>query len=148
MTKIVQALLTGMFFTFFMDFFIFLGLKTNYIDALNIDEYYNVLFADNQNAFLFFSLSIFLGYLVIYRSNKLSLIVMIPLFLLSFTTLIPPVGKALGEGMFKTSNVSLQTKKYTYTGDIIYTSRTEVLFYDKNIKKVLHIDKNKIIGKY
>ena len=148
MTKIVQALLTGMFFTFFMDFFIFLGLKVNYIDALNIDEYYNVLFADNQNAFIFFSVSIILGYLVMYRSNKLSLIVMVPLFLLSFSTLIPPVGRALGESMFHKSDVSLQTKKYSYTGDIIYTSRTEVLFYDVNIQKVLHIDKNKIIGKY
>ena len=148
MTKIVQALLTGMFFTFFMDFFIFLGLKVNYIDALNINEYYNVLFADNQNAFIFFSLSIVLGYLVMYRSNKLSLMVMIPLFLLSFATLIPPVGKVLGESMFQKSDVSLQTKKHSYTGDIIYTSRKEVLFYDKNMQKVLHINKNKIIGEY
>lgn len=148
MSKIVQALLAGMFFTFFMDFFIFLGIKVNYIDVLNIDEFYNILFADNQNALIFYPLSILLGYLVMYRSNKLSLIVMIPLFLLSFSTLIPPVGKALGESMFYKSDVLLQTKKYSYTGDIIYTSRTEVLFYDTNIQKVLHIDKNKIIGKY
>ena len=49
MSKLVQAFLSGAFFTFFLDFFLFLGMKLNYIDYYKIDLYYNPFFADNQN---------------------------------------------------------------------------------------------------
>ena len=51
MSKLIQALLTGIFITFILDFFIFLGIKQNYIDFYEIDVYYNILFADHQNIF-------------------------------------------------------------------------------------------------
>jgi len=55
MSKIVQMILSGMFFTFILDFFLFLGVKETYIDSHGIKLYYNILFADNQNIFIFIS---------------------------------------------------------------------------------------------
>jgi len=52
MSKLIQAFLAGIFFTFFLDFFIFLGILLHYINFYEIDLYYNILFADNQNIFL------------------------------------------------------------------------------------------------
>ena len=70
MSKLVQALLTGIFITFILDFFIFLGIKQNYIDYYEIAVYYNILFADHQNIFIFISSSIALGLMVTYLHNK------------------------------------------------------------------------------
>jgi hypothetical protein len=75
MTKLFQAFLTGAFFTFILDFFLFLGMKLNYIDKHNIDLYYNIFFADNQNIFIYGFFTLLIGYLVIYVANTLSLIV-------------------------------------------------------------------------
>lgn len=146
MSKIVQAFMSGAFFTFFLDFFIFLGIKINYIDTNDINEYYNILFADHQNIFIYLIFSIIIGYVTIYRSNKLSIILMTPLAILSFSTLISPIGQQLGEYMFKTSNVTIKTEKFSYTGDILYEARDEIVFFDYRLQKKLNLNKTKIIS--
>ena len=148
MSKVIQALLSGMFFTFILDFFIFLGIKINYIDTNNINEYYNVLFSDHQNIYVFIFFTILIGYVSIYRSNKLSFIVLLPLIVISFSTLISSVGLKTGELLLKRSNVTINTLKHSYTGDIIYNARKEIVFYDYRLDKILHLNKNKIIGEY
>lgn len=144
MSKAVQALLSGLFFTFILDFFLFLGIKLHYIDAYEIDLYYNILFADNQNIYLWIFFTALLGYVTLYLNNKITLIVMGTLFFFVFTTLIAPVGAAVGEMMFLQKDKTLQTKKFIYTGDIYYDGRKELYFYDKKLEKMLTIDKNKI----
>jgi hypothetical protein len=144
MSKLFQALLSGMFFTFILDFFLFLGIKQNYIDALNIDLYYNILFADNQNITLFLIISIILGYITLYRSHKISFIVLGSLFLLSFLVLIPPIGYSIGEMMLAEKNRTIQTDKFLYRGDLYYKGRTQLYFYDNELDKMLKIDKNRI----
>ena len=148
MSKIIQALLSGIFFTFFLDFFLFLGIKTNYIDSYEIDLYYNILFVDNQNIFIFTFLTLLFGYVTLYRSNTTSLLLITPAFILSLATLITPIGAYVGKSLLMQQNVSFQTKKFTYHGDIIYNGRTTLSFYDYKIDKVLTIDKNKIRGEY
>jgi len=148
MSKLFQALLSGMFFTFIMDFFIFLGIKLNYIDFYDVHVYYNILFADHQNFFIFFFFSFVIGYLVIYANTKTALISIGLLFILSFSTLIPPIGKTLGEMMLMKKNITLKTDKFSYHGDVYYNGRKTVTFYDYELKKVLNIDKNKIKGQY
>ena len=145
MSKAVQALLTGMFFTFFLDFFIFLGIKQNYIDFYEIDLYYNILFADHQNAYLFFGISIILGYIVIYvNNNKVSLSVIGFLSILALSTLIHGIGNRLGEDMFMTKNATLQDARYTYHGDIYYNGRQQITFYDYELKKIILLDKKEL----
>ena len=145
MSKVIQALLTGMFFTFFLDFFIFLGIKQNYIDFYEIDLYYNILFADHQNAYLFFGVSIILGYIVIYlNNNKVSLSVIGFLSILALSTLIHGIGNILGENMFMTKNVTFQDDRYTYHGDIYYDGRQQITFYDYELKKIILLNKKEL----
>ena len=147
MSKFFQALLTGMFFTFILDFFIFLGIKLNYIDFYEIDLYYNILFADNQCFLLYTLVSAVIGYIVIYvNNNKFSAIVLGVLFSLAALTLIAPIGHRLGEILFKEKNRTLQDERHTYTGDIYYNGRSKITFYDYNLKKIINLDKNRLKG--
>ena len=148
MSKMVQALLSGMFFTFLLDFFLFLGIFENYIKVHEINLYYNILFADNQSLILFLFFSILLGYLVMYQNTKIALIVITTLSLLSLSTLISPIGKKLGETLLMKKNITLKTARFSYRGDIIYDGRTTVNLYDYKFKKIINLEKNKIIGEY
>lgn len=146
MNKLIQAFLTGIFVTFILDFFIFLGILLNYINFYKIDLYYNILFADNQNGIIFFTLSIILGFIVVYVKNyKVSLIIVSSLFFLALLTLIESIGHSVGEAMFMQKNVTLKDKKYTYTGDVYYDGRKEITFYDYNLKKIIKINKKDLV---
>ena len=148
MSKFFQALLTGIFFTFILDFFIILGIKLNYIDFYDIDVYYNILFADNQCFILYTVFSAIIGYLIIYVSNnKLSAIILGILFSIAALTLVPPIGYKLGEMILMQKNTTLKDERHTYVGDIYYDGRERVTFYDYNLKKVINLDKNRLKGK-
>jgi len=146
MSKFIQAFLTGIFFTFFLDFFIFLGIKENYINYYHINVYYNILFADHQNLIIYLLFSSILGFLISYVANKsLTLILFIILFILSISTLIPTVGYSLGKIVLMKKNVMLKDDKYTYSGDIYYNGRREITFYDKDLKKIIILNKKDLI---
>ena len=146
MSKIIQALLSGMFFTFILDFFLFLGIQQNYINKHEIDLYYNILFADHQNIFIFFALSIIIGFITLYKGHKVSLLVLLPLFAVVFATLIPPIGESVGAFLLMKKGVTLQTKKFSYRGDILYIGRKKITFYDYRLKKNLLFDKTTVLG--
>lgn len=148
MSKVVQALLSGMFFTFIIDFFLFLGIFQNYIRVYEIDLYYNILFADNQSMILFALFTIILGYLSIYQNAKLAIIVIGTLSILSLSTLITPIGNALGEVVLMKKDVTLNTERFSYTGDILYDGRNTINLYDYKLDKIINLEKNKIIGEY
>jgi len=147
MSKIVQMILSGMFFTFILDFFIFLGIKESYIDAHNINVYYNILFADHQNIIIFTFFTLIFGFIIMYQNNRLAIITVGTLFILSASTLIPPVGNYIGELVLMKKNVSIKTNRFSYHGDILYDGRKSVTFYDYELKKVIILNKNKIQGK-
>jgi hypothetical protein len=144
MSKMVQAFLTGLFFTFILDFFLFLGIYQNYIKVHEIDVYYNILFADHQNIFIFGFFTLFIGYIVIYTGKKISIFIMSILFLGAFSTLIPSVGSFVAEKMLMQKGITLYTKKFSYHGDLYYNGRKTITFYDYELKKVIILDKNKI----
>lgn len=147
MSKFFQALLTGVFFTFILDFFIFLGIKLHYIDRYEIDLYYNILFADNQYFILYAIFSALIGYVVIYlNNNKTSAIILGSLFSIVALTLIPPIGNSLGELVLMKKNVTLKDKIHTYTGDIYYDGRTKITIYDYELQKIITLDKNRLKG--
>jgi hypothetical protein len=146
MTKFIQAFLTGVFFTFILDFFIFLGIKNNYIDFYEIDIYYNILFADNQNIYLFAITSLLIGFIFTYINNtKLSLIVIGTLSLISLSTLIPTIGYSLGESLFMKKYITYNDSKYSYIGDVYYEGRTKITFYDYRLKKTIFLNKKDLI---
>ena len=148
MSKLVQAFLSGMFITFLLDFFLFLGIFQNYIRVHEIDLYYNILFADNQSLVVFLLFSIFLGYIFLYLSTKIALVTIGVLALLSLSTLITPIGNSVAEVILMKKDVVLNMQKYSYQGNILYDGREYITFYDYRFKKVLELEKNKIIGEY
>ncbi|MEJ2373822.1 MAG: hypothetical protein P8Y16_08595 [Sulfurimonas sp.] len=144
MSKFLQALLSGMFFTFILDFFLFLGIKFHYIDYYEIDLYYNILFADHQSLWVFLLFTFIIGYITLYTNIKFALISIGFLFILSFSTLISPIGKALGASLLAKEDVILQTTRFSYHGNIIYNGRKTITFYDTELKKIVTLDKEKI----
>ncbi len=148
MSKVIQMVLSGIFFTFFCDFFLFLGIKENYIDTHNIQVYYNILFIDHQSFIIYLFFTLITGYTVMYHSNKLAVIVIGTLFLLCISTLIPPVGATVGELLLMQKSSVLQTDKFSYRGDILYNGRKKITFYDYKLKKVIILPKNRLQGGY
>jgi len=148
MSKIIQMILSGIFFTFILDFFLFLGLKLNYIDAHQIDIYYNAFFAYNQSIVLFVLFALVIGFIVMYADTRLAVITVGTLFIMVFATLIPSVGSALGSFLFMKKGITVATDRFTYHGDLLYSGRKKVWFYDLELKKVIILDKNKIQGEY
>ncbi|MDB2562232.1 hypothetical protein N9X61_01360 [Sulfurimonas sp.] len=142
MSKFVQALLSGIFFTFFLDFFLFLGMKLNYIDYYKIDLYYNPFFADNQNIYIYLVFTLLFGLLITYIENtKLTLIVIGSLFILSLSTIIHPIGHKVASMLFMKKNVSFHSDRFVYKGDVIYDGRKTISFYDYDVKKLLTLKK-------
>ncbi len=145
MTKLFQAFLTGIFFTFILDFFIFLGIFLNYIKFHEIDLYYNILFWDNQNIYLYITFSIIIGLIIVYMDNtKFSLAIVGLLFLLSFSTIIPSIGYSLGKALFMEKRAVIEWKKYTYFGEVYYRGRDSVIFYDNKLEKIILFNKKEI----
>ncbi|MDY0117533.1 MAG: hypothetical protein RBR59_08155 [Sulfurimonadaceae bacterium] len=146
MIQLLYALMIGMLVTFIFDFFLFLGIYLHYIKYYEVDLYFNILFVDNQNLLLFGLSTIFYGFMVLFlKSNKVKLIFLIVSFLLVSLALLKDYGYLLGEKIFKQSKVTLQEKKYTYKGDIIYSGRTQILFYDYDLQKNITINKKDLI---
>ena len=144
MSRYIQLFLTGIFFTFILDFFLFLGIKLHYIDPLGFRLYYNVLFADNQNFLLFLAFSFFIGWLLYFTKNAIRIPLLLIFFSLALSTLVPSVGKKIGEILFLKPNVTLHDKKFTFHGDIYYIGREKVLFYDYDLKKMIELDKKSL----
>lgn len=146
MSKLLQTLLSGAFYTFVVDFFLFLGIKENYIDHFEIDLYYNILFADHQNFFLFFTASFIFGYMIVYIKNiKIVSILLSIILLASISTIIPPIGFLAGEMLLMKKDVSYKDKRYSYKGDLYYDGRNKLTFYDYELKKIILLNKKDLV---
>ncbi|MBU0721478.1 hypothetical protein KJ877_09055 [bacterium] len=142
MSKFVQAFLSGLFFTFILDFFIFLGIKLHYVDLYEIDVYYNILFADHQNIYVYMFFTAVLGYMFTYLENtKFIAVTYATLFLLVSLTLFESVGNKVGKMLLMKENITLKSKKHTFRGDIYYDGRKKITFYDYELKKIILLNK-------
>lgn len=146
MSKLFQALLSGLFFTFILDFFLFLGIKLNYIDKYEIDVYYNILFADNQNIYLFLFFTLIIGYITLYTSVRTALIFVGTLFILTFFTLIPSIGEYTSKAILMQKDTTLHTERFSYHGDILYNGRKNITMFEKSLNKVIILPKEKLKG--
>ena len=145
--KLVTALLAGAFFTFFIDFFLFLGFFLNYIQAQEIDVYYNILFADHQNFILFFFGVVVFGYLFIFLKNmKIAVVIFALSFALTNLTLLPSIGMSVGKMVFEKNNQVLKEGQHTYVGSVVYKGRTSTWFYDDDLQEIVKLDNLKIVG--
>ena len=146
MSKLFQALLSGLFFTFFLDYFFLLGVKKNYVDKFVEALYYDNFFAATQNVFIYTFFTLLIGYLVIYvESVKIKLIVFTLLFALSASTLFHNIGYKVGEFLFLQKDVIFQEKKHSFRGDVYYETRTHIIFYDYELQKIIKLNKKELI---
>ncbi len=143
--KLGSAFLAGMFFTFFLDFFFILGIFLNYIEAQDIDVYYNVLFADHQSYLLYALGVIVFGYLFIFFKNtKMAAIIFAVCFAIVNLTQIPSIGKDVGELLLAEKDKVIKVGVHTYIGSIVYKGRDTVWFYDDELKKIITFKKEEI----
>ena len=141
-SKLATAFLAGAFFAFFLDFFFILGLFLNYIQAQDIDVYYNILFADHQSYLVFFSLVVIFGYLFLFfSSTKIATIIFGVCFVIVNLVQIPSIGFKVGQMMFEKTNQILQKEEHTYIGKIVYEGRSIIWFYEEELKKIIEIQK-------
>ena len=142
MSKFLQAFLTGSFFTFILDFQLFLGIKLNYLDHYEIKEYYNVLFADHQNIFYILALVIIIGFVITYLNNtKISLALLIILFATTLLVFIPPIGESIGAKLLQEQNIRYQDSRYIYKGTLYYEGRQNVTIFDDELQRLITLNK-------
>jgi hypothetical protein len=142
MSKFFQAFLTGAFFTFILDFQLFLGIKLNYIDRYEIDEYYNILFADHQNLLYIIPLVILIGFITTYpKSPKTALITLGALFTITLLVFIPSIGERVGANLFQEKDVRYYDGRYQYKGTLYYESRQKVTLFDEELQRLITLNK-------
>jgi hypothetical protein len=121
-----------------------LGLFLNYIQAQEIDVYYNVLFADHQNIFIYAAGVIIFGYLFLFYNTKRAVIIFVISLAVVNLTQISSVGKSVGEMMFAQENKIISSGKHTYIGTVVYEGRDKLWFYDDELKEIITLEKDKI----
>ena len=145
MSRFVLALLVGLFTTFIIDFFLFLGIYLHFIKPHGINVYYNILFSDHQNLPLYMLSTLFYGGMFIYfpfKEIKIALVILTSLLLLAMIT--PSMAQYSAQIILMQKETSLQAGRYLYRGDIYYDGREYIYFYDKEIDKMIKIDKKEI----
>lgn len=143
--RLFNSLIMGLVFVSILDFLYFIGLKLNYFDFYKIDEYFNVLFVDNQNFYILIPLAVVVGYLLIHSPiSKLLMKVYVVVILLSSTTLYAPIGKAFGKYIFMQENQRLKLGSTTFDGDILYEGRKDIYIYRKSLTKTVKLPKNEV----
>jgi hypothetical protein len=142
MSKFFQAFLTGSFFTFILDFQLFLGIKFNYLDRYEIKEYYNILFADHQNIFYILPLVIIIGFVTTYINNtKVSLTILVSMFIVTLLVFIPPIGEKIGAAMLQKKDIRYQDSRYIYKGTLYYEGRQSVTIFDDELGRLITLNK-------
>ena len=143
--RMLNSFIMGLVFISILDFLYFIGLKLNYFDLYKINEYFNVLFVDNQNFYVLLPLALLVGYFLLYSAYaKVLMKIYLFIILLSFTTLYEPIGKAFGEDLFMVENQRLKLGSTTFSGDILYEGREYIYIYRKELAKTVKLDKQTV----
>ncbi|NLC28812.1 MAG: hypothetical protein GX780_08600 [Campylobacteraceae bacterium] len=140
--KTINAFVFGLTLVLMIDFLLFIGLKLHYFDALNIKEYFNIYFFDNQ-PFIFVGVSsLVLGFAMLYSSFFRAVQgTYIFLLLASLGTLHPTVGYALGETIFLKPNTTFEVGSIIFEADLLYEGRYNYYVKREGIEKTIVLSK-------
>ncbi|WP_024954969.1 hypothetical protein [Sulfurospirillum arcachonense] len=145
MNRLLNSLFMGFIFISILDFLYFIGLKLNYFDLYKIDEYFNVIFFDNQNFYILVPVSLVVGYLLMYsKFSKLFMKVYVVVILLFASTLYEPIGKSFGQSIFMQENQRLKLGSTTFSGDTLYIGRKNIYIYRKELAKTVKLKKDEV----
>ncbi len=143
--EIVTSFLFGFILVSLLDFLLFIGLKINYFNTYNIGEYFNVIFVDNQNVWLIVALSFLFGYLMLYsKLSKFFDTFYIILLILFASTLYEPIGKRVGEEIFREKNKIFEVSGTKFRGDLLYEGRNYYYIKRDEIKSAIRLSKEDV----
>ncbi|MBN2896987.1 MAG: hypothetical protein JXK05_13970 [Campylobacterales bacterium] len=142
MIRLLQALLTGAFFTMILDFLTLLAIKLHYLERYGISEYYNTFFAEHQNPYLLLALTLLLGVVAVYvRSQKLTVTLYGLFFIPVLLLLIPSFGETAGKALLQRDNVRFSDGRHVYYGTLFYEGRHQVTLFDDELGRLITLDK-------
>ncbi len=143
--KIFNSFFIGIAFVSLIDFLYFIGIKLNYFDYYKIQEYFNVIFIDNQNFYLIIPSFFIVGYLVLYcKFAKFFIRVYILVIILALASIYEPVGHYFGKLEFMKQNRNFMVGSIKFSGDLLYTGRRYIYIYRKDISKTVKILKKDV----
>ena len=143
--KFIMAMLVSIMQLLLFDFFFFLGIKLNYLDSLEIKEYFNPFFVDNQNiVILIISFGVLVLLNALLKSQHLKIAIFLTTWAFSALSLIPFIGYFLGESIFKQENQTIQMHTRGFKGDIMYENRKYIFVHFKNSSEITKIDKERL----
>lgn len=145
MNRVLNSTFIGLVLFLILDTIFFAGIKKNYLDTLEIKEFFNPFFADNQ-CWLLWLLAPFLGYGILYtKFNKTMIFFYISLLLSVFLLFLPTIGYFFGELLFYQKDKKIELfKKSVIKTDVYYVGREFV--YIKSLKGdgIIKIEKESI----
>lgn len=144
--RFFNSFILGLAFVSLLDFLYFIGLKLHYFDLYKIDQYFNIIFVDNQNFYILLPLSMLVGYLLLYNSfAKIFIRIYIVVILLSLGMLLEPIGKSVGEAVFMKQNQRFKVGSTVFSGDTLYIAREHIYIYRQDLTKTIKIKKDEVI---
>lgn len=143
--RLFNSFFLGLAFVSILDFLYFIGLKLHYFDLYKIDEYFNIIFVDNQNFYILLPLSLVVGYLLIYSQySKVFMRIYLVCILIFCAMIYEPVGKAVSENILLTENQRFKFGSTVFSGDLLYTGRKNIYIYRKDLLKTVKLSKNEV----
>lgn len=140
--KIVNGFVFGLAMVLMIDFLVFIGLKLHYFDALEIKEFFNIYFFDNQPFLLVGVSALILGgamlYAPLYRWIQGFYLV---LLITSVSALYQPIGFTLGEMFFTKKDVEFSLGSQRFKGDLLYEGRRHFYIKRDGIDRVITLSK-------
>jgi len=140
--KVMNGFVFGLALVLMIDFLIFIGLKLHYFDALNIKEYFNIYFFDNQPFALIGLSALLLGTAMLYAPlYRWVQGVYLVLLIASMGALYQPIGRSLGEMFFTKKDVEFVLGKQRFKADLLYEGRRDFYIKRDGIERVIKISK-------
>lgn len=120
-TKLIQSFFIGILMLLVLDYLFFAGLYSTYFRELEIKEYFNIVFVDNQIYTLLILLALPVGYYIL--RSKIAQGLYILLMLLSLSTFNKYIGVEVGYLLFSDQEVLYKSREHIYIRDINSTKK-------------------------
>ncbi|MBE0491645.1 MAG: isoleucyl-tRNA synthetase [Sulfurospirillum sp.] len=144
--KFINAFLMGIAFISLLTFLFFIGLKIHYFEYYGIKEYFNIIFVDNLNFYIYPLVAFFVGYAILYSGFiNFFLKVYIALVFLSAASIYQPIGLMVGEKLFMQKDLRLKFGSIVFSADMLYAGREKIYLYRQDLAKMVTLDKSEVI---
>ncbi len=143
--RIVNSFFMGFAFVSLLDFLYFIGLKLHYFEFYKINEYFNVIFVDNQNFYILIPSFFIAGYLMLYcKFSRIFIRLYLACIVLAAFSIYEPVGKYFGELSFMQKDMNFKVGSVTFKADLLYRGRKYLYMYRNDLSKTVKIRKNEV----